>query len=118
MHQEQAQRWVTEAAELWLSSLCSNGQPVPPALRETGGYGRLGHSFTLGAFLDNSINDNIKQKPLKGRISKLAQYRAQPAAGSFPGTRPQHTDGGGGEHNPEDCCKDSGLEMLVLTLSG
>lgn len=83
---------------------------------------------------NNNINHNIKQKPLRGRISKLTQHRAQraadlPASGrsrQLPGdlsiaaeaTGASHMDGGGGEQIQEDGCRDLGLEMLVLTLSG
>lgn len=76
----------------------------------------------------------MNQKPLRGRISKLAQHRAQPTAdplargccSSFPETRPRqlklrvhHTRMEiHSEQIQEDDCRDSGLEMLVSTLSG
>lgn len=49
---------------------------------------------------NNDINHNIKQKPPRGRISKLAQHRAQPAgelpasghSRQIPGTRPGDQD--------------------------
>lgn len=43
----------------------------------------MGGSFVFAR--NNDINHNIKQKPLRGRISKLAQHRAQPA-GELPGS--------------------------------
>ena len=119
---------------------CSNSQPVPSAPWETQhGRVREARSTALlwGGFFvfirNNNINHNIKQKPLRGRISKLAPHRAQLTADTSASGRcrqlprdlssaakamgASHSDEGGGEQI-QDGCRDSGLEMLVLTLSG
>lgn len=92
-----------------------------------GRCGRFGAQLRCGggAFCvirNNSINHNIKQKPLRGKISKLARHRARPTADpqvASPGlssaagaTDVSHKDGGGRQQIQQDSCRDSGLEML------
>lgn len=100
----------------------SKGEPhAPSAPWETAreGVGGAGLRSALGGSLvfvrNNDINHNINQKPLRGRISKLAQHRAQPA-GELPASghsqqiprdsssAAKATDGGGDEQT-QDCCR-------------
>lgn len=86
----------------------------------------MGRDF-FGFVRNNNINHNIKQKPLRGGIVQ-ARSAQSPTCGrpASSGRSRQlardssssHADGGGGEQIQEDGCRDSGLEMLVLTLSG
>lgn len=119
----------------------SNSRSVPSALQETL-HRRVrearGTASLWGGFFvfirNNNINHNIKQKPLRGRIPKLTQHRAQPTADlpasgrsrqlpwdlsmAAEATGALHMDGGSGKQIQEDGCRNSSLEMLVLTLSG
>lgn len=71
------------AAELWVHPVrvqSSKGEPTIPSApwetRDSVGGSALGGSLVF--VRNNDINHNIKQKPPRGRISKLAQHRAQP----------------------------------------
>lgn len=100
----------------------SKSQPhVPSAPWETAreGVGGAGLRSALGGSFvfvrNNDINHSIKQKPLRGRISKLAQHRAQPA-GELPASghsrqipwdsssAAKATEGRGDEQI-QDCCR-------------